>query len=285
MTKRIKALMFCAIILVCALFAAYRIVMSAQDVNYAPAIHIGERELHVSVNDDERRLLEGVTAYDEEDGDLTESIILESVSDFISEEGGVCIATYVVVDSDRNVSKGSRRIVFDDYASPEFTLSKPLVFDYGYAFDVLDPVGAVDCFDGDISSTVKMSLIGAESISSAGNYQVKYYVTNSYGDTAEITLPVTIYQRTSAEIRYQPVIGLSKYLVYLENGDTFRPEAYIESMTINAVPVELTADMISDIEVATNLDVSVPGVYTVEYRYTGDNGYTGTTRQFVVIGE
>lgn len=284
MSKKATIITIALLVAVCIVFAVYVYSTRIAKQDSAPVLSVDSYTVVLSVNDDESKLLEGITAYDSEDGDLTPGIILESVSKFVAP--GESVATYAVVDSDKNVAKITRRVVFDDYTSPKFTLSRPLSFDYGYVYDVLEPLGAVDCIDGDLSGSVKMTLLGGEdSISSAGVYTIKYSITNSRGDTSSITLPVRITQRTSSEIRYQPVIGLRKYLVYVEKGGSFYPETYVESMKINTQEVELTTEVKDAIVISSPVDTQKPGVYEVRYEYTAENGYVGTTIMTVVVEE
>ncbi len=284
MSKRATIVTLALLLAVAMVFAVYVYSTRYSKQDSVPVLSVDSYQVSLSVKDDESKLLEGITAYDQEDGDLTSNIVLESVSKFVAP--GESIATYAVVDSDDNVAKITRRVIFNDYTTPKFSLSRPLSFDYGYVYDVLDPLGAYDCIDGDLSGSVKMTLLGGDdSISSAGVYTLKYSVTNSRGDTASITLPVRITQRTSTEIRYQPVIGLRKYLVYVEKGGSFYPETYVESMRINTQEVELTTEVKENIVISSAVDTQTPGVYEVRYEYTAENGHIGTTIMTVVVEE
>lgn len=53
----------------------------------------------------EEELLEGVSAFDDVDGDVTDSLLVEKISE--TSDGNV-IVTYVVLDSSNNVAKKSR---------------------------------------------------------------------------------------------------------------------------------------------------------------------------------
>ena len=152
MTKRQKITTFILIAIVCLVFAGYMLFAHILVPDTRPEISASSDVINISVHDDRSRLMEGISAYDAEDGDLTDSIILESVSKFIRR--GECNVTYAVVDSDNNVTKLTRKAVYSDYEKPRLSLSSPLMFDRGYAYNVLDPLGAEDCFDGDISDTV-----------------------------------------------------------------------------------------------------------------------------------
>lgn len=76
-----------------------------------PEIVIEERE-DLSWNPDMEKsdLLQGVTAADNRDGDVTESLMVESVR----QEGDKAIVTYVAKDSNQNVTKKSKAVRFKD---------------------------------------------------------------------------------------------------------------------------------------------------------------------------
>ena len=78
-----------------------------------PVITIESELLEVSLEADNEELLKGVSAYDEKDKDITDRIIVESVSNFIDD--GVCKVTYAVCDNDNHVAKKTRKIKYKDY--------------------------------------------------------------------------------------------------------------------------------------------------------------------------
>ena len=68
-----------------------------------PVITIEEEMIEVSLKSTDEELLKGVTAHDEKDGDLTDKIIIESISRF--KEKGISKVIYAVCDSNNNVSR------------------------------------------------------------------------------------------------------------------------------------------------------------------------------------
>ena len=78
-----------------------------------PQITVEEEMIEVSLKAKDEELLKGVTAHDEKDGDLTDKIIIESISRFTSK--GVSKVTYAVCDSNNNVAKATRTIKFKGY--------------------------------------------------------------------------------------------------------------------------------------------------------------------------
>ena len=89
--------------------------------DHTPPVITSDRDLlEISVKDDKSKLVSGLKATDDRDGDLTSEILVGSHSKFISE--GVCDITYLVFDSSNNVGKYTRRVKYTDYTEPIFTL-------------------------------------------------------------------------------------------------------------------------------------------------------------------
>ena len=91
-----------------------------------PVISLEDDVLELSVNAKDKDFLDGVTAFDEKDGDLTDEIIVESVSRFI--EPGVCKVKYAVCDSDNHVAHATRKVRYKNYEPPKFKLKNSLCF-------------------------------------------------------------------------------------------------------------------------------------------------------------
>lgn len=71
----------------------------------APVITLPDTELTYTTGTDTDQLLEGVTAYDSHDGDVTASLLIEKVTET---GNGEVIVTYAAVDSSNNVTELSR---------------------------------------------------------------------------------------------------------------------------------------------------------------------------------
>ena len=112
-------------------------------------IHFAQEEINVKTGTDDQELLEGVTATDPEDGDVTESIMVEGVSHFVQKD--VVNVTYVAYDSQNHVARAMRRVHYTDYVSPRFSMSGPMVFLSKNVPDLMNYVGVTDLVDGNIS--------------------------------------------------------------------------------------------------------------------------------------
>lgn len=262
---------------------AYRLWDSGRTDSTAPKIEIDTAELILSVQDSKSALLQGVSAYDAVDGDVTDSLVIESV--YGVTEGNRVTVTYAAFDKSGNVSKAERSVLYADYRSPRFTLSESLTYQFGSGFDVMAAVGAEDVFDGDIQRLVKATMLtSGTSVATEGIHDVQFRVTNSLGDTVQLTLPVEVYPANS----YNAELSLREYLIYLTQGDGFEPEAYLSNFRVLTETIDLRGGIPDAVKIQINgkADTQTPGVYPISYlaTYTLDGQtHSGYAKLFVVV--
>lgn len=264
-------------------FVGYRAIDNLRTDSTAPVITIAEGIPKVSVQD-ESTLMDGLTAADETDGDVTGSVLVESIT--INDPSGLATVRYAAFDSAGNVSKVSRQVRYTDYESPRFALHSALAFSNGSSFDVLNAITAQDVLDGDITHRIRATSLDEDSITSVGTHDVEFRVTNSLGETVKLTLPVEVYASDS----YQATVQLSDYLIYLPRGSSFEAEDYLVSYTRGGTVTELT-DGTPDgysLTLSGDVDTRTPGVYSVGYTvsYTAwgsSTTYSGYTKLIVVV--
>lgn len=237
-----------------------------------PVIEIESETLEISIHDAEESLLQGVTAYDKKDGDLTSRVIIESKSKFTKDQ--TCIVTYAVMDSDKHVVKNTRTVRYADYTAPTFYLKRPLIFRIDDKVEIREIVGAVDCIEGDISD--KITILATDYTgNTAGVFSLSLQATNNLGDIIYLDIPIYV-EQTNA---HAPVIELSEYLIYLDIGERLALEECITSVSSNSVRLESYNTLIS-----SNVDYDTPGTYTVHYHVEDASGYTGHTVLTVIVG-
>ena len=244
---------------------------SAQNTDY-PVLTNSIDAPEISVQELPDALFQGLTATDETDGDLTEKIMVASMSHFL--EPGTVNVKYVVFDSHNNAASLSRRVHFTDYQSPRFSLDKTPIYRVGSSFDLLDHLTVTDCIEGDISDRIRVISNMVHNYSE-GIYPVLLEVSNSFGDTAQLSVLV---HYTSKESNVS--IKLHQYVVYLQQGDSFDPHQWIASVTDQNLA---TLDP-GKIEIQGNLDVETPGTYQLVYSYA-NGGLTGKTAITVIVTE
>lgn len=276
-------------------FAAFLFFHRSEVDSRGPVIHIEEPLIEVSVGDGDDRFLEGVTASDSSDGDVTESVAVENVSNFYS--NGKRLITYVAFDSDNHVGRATRELRYTDYESPRFVLEQPLQYFPG---SVNLMISAWDCLDGDISSAIKLVVSDQITPDQPGEYKATFQVANSAGDVS--SLPVTI-EIMKNEKEVVPVLNLDNYLEYIHQGDSFDPFDHLETIQISNKEYRVVegqgnfgeeidrdtervigTDMV---EVTGHVDTDKPGTYKVKYSITVDKGnnefISGHTALYVVV--
>lgn len=242
-----------------------------QNTDY-PEITTTAELLEISVKDPPEALYRELRAQDATDGDLTAQIMVASVSHFL--EPGTVRVKYVVFDSHNNSATLSRQVRYTDYKAPVFSLEKAPVYTVGSSFDLLDYIRAEDCIDGDISDHVRVVSNMVNNFS-AGNYPVVLEVSNSCGDTEQITLWVTYESQESTA-----VVKLHRNIVYVQQGQKFEPMQWLAAVTDRSA----TALDTKKIEIQGNLDVNKPGCYQLTYSYN-DGTLSGYAPLTVVVTE
>ena len=273
MIKLLRKIILILFVIVFAAFVAFTVLDKLNTDTTTPIITVPQDTLKVSINDSEEKLLEGVTATDGKDGDITQNIIIESISKFI--RPGVCTITYAVTDNDNHVAKATRTLEYTDYTSPEFYMRRVLVYSVEEDLDIHAAVGARDCIDGDISD--KVTIVATDYVeNTAGVFNVSLQVSNSMGDT--IFLDITVHVEGNETMA--PEIALKKSLIYIKKGEKPDFEDYIQEVTIDGVVMTDYGMLIS-----TNFNSEIPGTYNVHYSITTTTGYEGHSILTVVVEE
>lgn len=267
--KAFKIILALALAAVTGLYFFSQVRTATSGQNIGPTISCPQETLEVSVSAGEDALLAGVSASDEQDGDLTYKVRILGISKFV--EDYTAKITYAVFDSDNNMATCSRPLRFTDYRSPVFTVTTPLVYPKGASIFLLDRLSVTDVIDGDITDSIRVSPIQATSDPEICTVDIQ--VTNSMGDTVQLTLPVI--QQESSLNRAEVV--LSSNLIYLSTGSSFDPENYLRS-----VETPKGWEDPRDVQISGTVDTSVPGTYMVYYAYRSET-YSGTSVLTVVV--
>ena len=280
------------------LFLVTKIYRTRSRDSAGPEITVENESISVSIHDPESVLLAGVTAFDKKDGDVTQSIVIERISNFLEKD--TRIVTYAAFDRDNHVTRASREITYTDYDPPEFAAAKPFSFRLGDT-DVLAGVSASDCLDGSLSDRIRLLSDDAIDEKTPGEYQAYLQASNSAGDV--ITLPVILEYGAPEST---PKVLLKNYIQYLDPGEAFDPASLLAGVQIGSMTYEIVngrgnygsedrqrGEAVyvgrNDIVIDGTVDSNVPGNYIVTYSYTVENEaagpVTGKTRLYVVVRE
>ena len=262
--KKIRIFSIILFVIAVAAFAGCRMYAEMMTDHTPPVISGGEA-IEVSVEDPEEKLLEGMTASDKRDGDVTDSLVVQEISEF--DDKGVRTVRYAAVDDSGNVSYSSRPMTYSDYREPEFMLSEPLRFPMGGAFNVCQGISASSVLDGDLSDKIKYTLDRAVSNATTGTYDVEFRVMDSAGRTSYLKTVLEVYDPSEERIE----VTLSDYLVYIRANSEFHASAYFEEASVDG-----------DLDIQSTVNTSKAGVYYTDYVVT-DNRLTGKSRLVVVV--
>lgn len=279
--KKAKWIYIVLILLSGAVFIGYRFAEQLRADTRAPEVTVSG-PLSVSVYDSDEALLAGVTAKDDRDGDVTASLVVESMT--MTDRESPVKVVYAAFDKAGNVAKAERDVTLTDYTSPKFSLKSALAFSAGSNFDVMNLVEAEDVLDGDITRRVRATMVSENAITMQGLHEVEFRVTNSLGDTVRTILPVEVYPANT----YKASLRLTDYLIYLPQGAAFNARDYLLEYTLLNEQYWLRGSIPAGITVKTEglVDTSVPGVYAVSYTVTGElreEPYAAYSKLIVIV--
>ncbi len=241
-------------------FQTLRSVFSADTVH--PVITAESDSITVSAKDGDEALLEGITATDNRDGDLTSEIIITDKKKLTDSDGFE--VSYIVYDSSNNSDTITRIVYYDDYKEPDITLTKAMILDIGESFSVNEYISAEDSIDGDLSDSL-VTVSDSINTEEAGLYSVTVSVENSNNMQTQKTFPVYISGHADENL----TVTLKDSLVYVKSDQTFSPEDYLESL-VTQYGEEGNIDYLT---IDNPVNLSEPGYYFVKYTYRSEDYY------------
>jgi len=228
--------------------------------NTPPVINVEDKELTVGDTFDP---LEGVTATDEEDGDISGSIeVLNNEVD--TTKVGIYEVTYKVTDSQ---GASTTKTIYVTVNPKQEVLNEVPVIDASDRVltegDALEGVTATDKEDGDISGSIEV-LNNEVDTTKVGIYKVTYKVTDSQGASTTKTIYVTVNPKQEV-LNEVPVINASDRV--LTEGDRF---AVLEGVTATDKEDGNLTDKIQVLKNTVNKEEA--GTYEVTYKVTDSQG-------------
>ena len=287
--KRLRILSGLILLSAIALVGYIRVLNGRTNDNIAPTITMDQNEITINVQDDESVLLEGVTAQDNRDGDVTDSLTVDNISTF--NRDGKRYVTIAAFDKSNNVGKATREITYKDYRPPHFDITEPMIFTVGSS-KFFNAITANDVLDGDVTGNIHFEDNTRLLTNEAGDYDVTIQVKNSAGDVASLPLTITIMDNSYNE---KPRVALKHYVRYTKKNVKLNYKKLMDCVYIGNRKYELVKgeeieketigrDRIRINDDGVNYDKT--GIYDVTYKLTveqGEEKVTGTTKLIVVV--
>ena len=168
-------------------------VLNAFPLNQVPTINATDKVLAVG---DTFNPLDGVTAFDEEDGDITLTEASIIANDVDMNNAGTYSVTYQITDSQGATAVKTITVVVNPKMEALNQIPTINATDkeltVGDTFNPLDGVTAFDEEDGDITLTEASIIANDVDMSNAGTYSITYQATDSQGATAVKTITVVV---------------------------------------------------------------------------------------------
>lgn len=218
-------------------------------------------------------LMDGITALDEVDGDITSSITYTSLPEFTNAVPGIYLITYVVTGSDDLEATINRRIIV---AAPVVKASITVTPDYievdkDSTFDPMSGVTATDEDTGDLTANVVVD--GTVDTAIAGSYYLVYTVVGSDSETAYANRTVVVLGIANTA----SISGVSNVLIS-------KDVAFNVMDGVSATDT-VDGDLTSSIVVTGSVDISIAGNYILTYKVTGSDGNEVVKSRTITVTE
>ena len=239
MKKGLVAMLFLA----CAALLAGNVVVYIGEDRKGPEISVPQEEITYVAGTDTSALLNGVTAQDNRDGDVTDTVTIESIIPNADQTGASVI--YVAKDSKNNVTKETRTIVYStDAAQAAVAAADQAAQNQAAA----DPAAAQGDAAGESAQTVDD---GA-----------------AQNEAAIAALPAE-----------SPRVYLTQYSVEVERGADFNELSYVQDISDDK---DSRDELYQGIQISGEVDTNTPGEYTLEYHVVDSDGNNSNAAQLKV---
>ena len=236
-----KGILAGLIVLCLALFAGTAAVMVTGD-RKGPEIAVPSgADVTYEEGSDTALLLEGVTATDDRDGDVTDSVIIENI--FPNDDRTGASVIYAAKDSHNNVTKVTRRV------------------NYKAAGDVAAPEENTETDGSDAAPAENAEAEGSDAAPAAEEAQ--------QNDTEGVKNEANAKMEIEALPSKSPRMYLNTYETTVKAGSELDKISYIKEITDDA---DSQKTLFAEIQVDGEVDTATPGDYTLTYHVTDSNG-------------
>ena len=229
-------------------------------VNTLPIINAENKTIELGNKFNE---LDGIKAIDEEDGDITNDIIVVSSNVDVNKEG-VYVVTYEIKDKDGGKTRKTIEVTVvkpleKENEAPYINASDRTI-KQGESFNPLNGVNAYDTEDGDLTSKIRV-IENMVDISVVGKYSVTFEVSDSSGYRVTKEIYINVVPKSNT----RPIIYADNITVAL--GERYNPYAMVSASD------KEDGDITGKIIVVYNyVNVYKEGIYKVGYKVTDSMG-------------
>ena len=236
--------------------------------NILPVINAEDKELYVN---EEFDALKDVTANDNEDGDLTNKIIITE-NTVNNKVAGTYKVTYKVVDSSNGETIKTIKVTVLENNAPVINASNRTLY-VGDKFNELENVTATDIEDGNLTHKI-IVLENTVNTNAQGTYKVSYQVTDSRNKTTTKDITVTIKEKVEDPIDDED-IDIDELLEHKLDGefylDNLKWDNNTKKFIISGYQIIMDIDNTNKENVLVLFNKNTEEVYIIEINNWKDN--------------
>ncbi|MFS0762388.1 immunoglobulin-like domain-containing protein [Peribacillus phoenicis] len=210
--------------------------------------------------------LEGISASDNNDGDITSAIKVDGSVNV--KKAGSYVLKYSVTDKSGNTVSTNRTVTVIDTLKPVLSGIQDIQLNFGESFNALDDISASDNSDGDITSAIKVD--GSVNVNKAGTYVLIYSVTDQSGNTVTANRVVTVVDTIKPII-----IGAADTMIGLHSQFNLLDDVSASDNN--------DGDLTAKIETSGSVDSETEGNYLVTYKVTDAAGNTAEISRTITV--
>lgn len=249
-----KKVLFGGGVLFCIILGGLSIYWKLSDDHTAPEISFGENTIYMP-DMSEADLLADVTATDNEDGDVTESLVIETIT--VNAQDNTAIVVYVARDSRNNIAKVKRVLFMSD-------------------------LEAVTEYESEKESELETEKSDRVKITNHGNSEMNEETEADIESESETESELETESESETELLEpgHPVIKLTADNVTIEKGESFNPLEYVASIEDD---YDDKYSLWRDIQLDGEYDVNTAGTYTLSFYVLDSSGNRSNTARFKLI--
>lgn len=244
MKKGLVAMLFLA----CAALLAGNVVVYIGEDRNGPEISVPQEEITYVAGTDTSALLNGVTAQDNRDGDVTDTVTIESIIPNADQTGASVV--YVAKDSKNNVTKETRTIVYSTDANQ---------------------AAAQAAAEQAAADQAAQDQAAAEQVAQGDAAGESAQTTDDGAAQNEAAIAAL-----SAE---SPRFYLTQYSVEVERGADLNELSYVQEISDDK---DSRDELYQGIQISGEVDTNTPGEYTLEYHVVDSDGNNSNAAQLKV---
>ncbi|WP_338631801.1 immunoglobulin-like domain-containing protein [Clostridium baratii] len=236
-------------------------------INEKPVIHAENKTIKVG---SKFNLMDGVSATDKEDGNITNKIkVVESTVNL--SKPGTYKVVYEVTDSHDEKTRKTITVTVVSNEKPVINGIDNVTIKEGTVFNPMTGVTAKDTEDGTITNKVRVD--GKVDTNKAGKYELTYTITDTDGNTTTVKRVVTVIANTE-NINEKPVI-------HAEN-KTIKVGSKFDLMDGISATDKEDGNITNKIKVVeSTVNLSKPGTYKVVYEVI--DSHDEKTRKTIIV--